>query len=102
MATAAGWDWVHFRSERTRPRQSPVITGTLRKGWPDLLLVKAGYTPMAVELKRDGGEPTEDQLRVLRILAGGGFAAYVWLPEDRETVRSMLNFGGLHSGAAGV
>lgn len=90
IAEAAGWEWVHFRSERTRPRQAPIIVGTMRKGWPDLLLGRLDERPIVAELKAEGKEPDEDQWRVLHLLAGFGFAVYVWQPSDEDVVRSIL------------
>lgn len=90
IAEENGWEWVHFRSERTRRGHSPVIVGTLRKGWPDLILVRLGRAPLAIELKADGKFATPEQIAVLKTLGNAGFRTFIWQPSDQITVEMML------------
>lgn len=62
--TEHGWDWVHFRLERTRSGQPPVATGPLARGWPDLLAIRNGDMVFA-ELKTDTGALTVAQREMI-------------------------------------
>ncbi len=89
IAVELGWEWVHFRSERTRYGAPPVIVGTLKKGWPDLGLFRPGRTIYA-ELKRDGQHPTEEQVQTLALLSKAGAETYIWWPSDEPVIRRLL------------
>ena len=65
--------------------------GPLGPGWPDLILVKPGRKPLAVELKRQGSHPKPKQIAVLAALAAGGFDSYVWMPGDYDVAVRILS-----------
>jgi hypothetical protein len=71
FARDLGWLVYHTRDSR---RSAP--------GFPDLVMVheRSGALLFA-ELKRDGKQPTPEQVRWLRALALRG-AAFVWRPAD--------------------
>ncbi len=63
-------------------------TPASQKGWPDLVLIRGSRIIMA-ELKRDGGKPTMDQLRVLGVLSMVA-EAYCWTPKDWDVLSEKL------------
>lgn len=50
-------------------------------GWPDIFAVR-GERLLAVELKREGKNPTERQAAWLGDLAAAGVECHVWRPSD--------------------
>jgi len=84
-----GWSWVHFRSARTDKGWRTPVSGPLGQGWPDLILIR-GARAIAAELKSQGGRVSEDQLRVLGILAGAGFETHTWRPADWPEIEAAL------------
>lgn len=97
------WEWVHFRAARTLDSWRTPVSGTLGKGWVDLLLIhKHRRRLLMVELKRDGAKLTLEQERVhsvLRRLAwddAGGIAGSpqielkVWRPSDWPDIERTL------------
>ncbi len=91
LATLLGWDTLHVRAGRQRPGSSwsVPISGSLGKGWPDLILARAPRL-VAAELKRRPNVPTADQRRVLAVLASCGVETYVWYPEDLDAIAATL------------
>jgi hypothetical protein len=93
LAIILGWEVLHIRAGRQRPGRggwAVPIQGSLGKGWPDLILAKPPRL-VAVELKRHPNKPTEDQLRVLSVLAACGVETFVWYPEDLELAGAILS-----------
>lgn len=74
LAHAYGWLVVHQRPALTNSGYRTAIQGD--KGFPDLVLAKAGRVLLA-ELKSQTGRLTDDQQRW--VTASG---AYVWRPTD--------------------
>lgn len=88
LASFRGWEWLHLRPGMTRDSWRTPISGSLGKGWPDLVLVRSDRI-LFVELKRDGLDATSEQWSVLRVLAPIG-ECYVWHPADWALVESTL------------
>ena len=88
LAELFGWSWVHFRPARTAHGWRTPVSGPMGTGWPDLLMVR-GKRLIVAELKRDGGKPTPEQVRVLDLL-GVAAEAYVWRPADWSAVEAAL------------
>ena len=87
-ARIAGWRCAHFRPAQTqRGRWVTPMAGD--KGFPDLVLAKAGRLWVA-ELKRDVGKPTAEQTAWLAALGEHG---RLWRPADWERVLVDLGVG---------
>jgi hypothetical protein len=110
LAALLGWEGVHFRAAwSTRGYRTPV-QGSLGKGWPDLVLVRARDRRLIfAELKADTGKTTPEQDRVLEVLRAVtvdryafrdalGFrcleipraTVHVWRPRDFEAITELL------------
>ena len=74
LAALLGWLRYHVRNSRRG-----IIQGDV--GFPDCVLVRPPRL-LAVELKRDGAEPTRSQVSWLEALAGSGAETYVLRPSD--------------------
>jgi len=93
LAEMYGWDWVHFRAGQTRYGWRTPSMGTLAKGWPDLFMVRVRHgekRTMIVELKRQGGKASPEQMRVFGILDAAGFDTRVWTPSDWPHIEEAL------------
>ncbi len=88
LAALRNWETMHPRAGRTLDSWRTPMSGTMARGFPDLLLVR-GSRIIFAELKRDGGKPTADQLRVLDVL-GKAAEAYVWTPKDWDFLSEEL------------
>ncbi len=88
LAGLRNWEWMHPRAGRTLDSWRTPMSGTLAKGFPDLVLVR-GSRILFAELKRDGGKPTADQLRVLDVL-GKAAESYCWMPKDWNFIEREL------------
>lgn len=96
LAPMLGWETFHVRPARTVNGWRTPTEGSLAKGWPDLVLVRARDRRLIfAELKRELEVPTVEQWEVLAILgalvgacrshAGGPLLAvetHVWRPSD--------------------
>jgi hypothetical protein len=103
LAGILGWEWVHFRPAQTQRGWRTPVSGPLGQGWPDLVLVRIGHSGWVrvgydrrlifAELKREGGQLTADQERVLDVLrslvrdlceegASTQVEVHVWRPSD--------------------
>lgn len=90
LAEIRGWAWLHLRPGMTRDSWRTPISGPLGKGWPDLVLVRErDHRLMFVELKRDGGLATSEQIDVLGILSEVGDTA-LWRPADWDEIERVL------------
>lgn len=92
LATRYGWRFMHAHPSRAGVRVMTALRGPLARGWPDLVLARAGRT-IGAELKRHGGHPTPDQLAVLSWLASAGWETYIWWPSDLDLVVQILSRG---------
>lgn len=91
LAELLGWEWVHFRPAQTSKGWRTPVSGSLGKGWPDLLLTRTkDARVIAAELKREGAKPTIEQTRVLGILAYCGIETHVWRPADWDEIVKVL------------
>jgi nucleoside-diphosphate-sugar epimerase len=93
LAEIYGWNWVHFRPGKTPGGWRTPSQGTMARGWPDLFMVRVRNgekRTMVVELKREGGKPTVDQLRVFAILDAAGYDCRVWEPKDWPHIEAAL------------
>lgn len=91
LAHALGWEHLHVRRSIGRARGGRAWqTTTNVKGWPDLLLWKAGRGFVAVECKVGWDRPTAEQRAVLDSLARAGAACMVAYPDDLEALASLL------------
>ena len=68
LAHLRGWSTYHPRPGRTLDSWRTAGTGTMAKGFPDLVLARPP-TLIFAELKRDGGKLTPEQAHVLEVLA---------------------------------
>ena len=80
LLTANGWHFVHIRDAR---RQN-------LEGFPDLLAVKPGRRILVAELKTARGKLKPAQAAWLQRLAGAGATAFVWRPEDLDSIKGEL------------
>lgn len=92
LARLLGWKVAHFRPARVRRGgrdiyETPV--GADGKGWPDLVLVRAG-TIIFAELKVGKNTASEEQVAWLDALRETGAAAGVWRPSDWDTILEAL------------
>lgn len=101
LAELSGWETMHCRTSMQQGRYLTATTGTMAKGWPDLLLVhRSRQKLLIIELKSDRGRLTPDQSRVLSLLhdifEGPGrrewATVYVWRPKDWPTIEATLTF----------
>jgi len=84
MAHLFGWRVAHFRPARTaRGWRTPVAADG--KGFPDLVLAKAGRVIFA-ELKTDTGRLSDDQQAWRDALPD----AVVWRPRDLDEIEFAL------------
>lgn len=71
LAVIYGWEHVGFRPAQTEQGWRTPATGTMAKGWPDLILTRARDRRSRLifaELKADNGRLSDDQERVLDVL----------------------------------
>lgn len=91
LAAMYGWAWMHIRPAQTNQGWRTPISGSLGKGWPDLVLVNPmRRRTLAIEVKRElGDSPTPDQVYVHTILAEAGWTVRVWRPSDMTSGRIL-------------
>lgn len=88
LAHLKGWETMHVRpAMRQRSWRTPT-TGSMARGWPDLVLCR-GRQLLFVELKAERGPVSEDQQRVLDVLRSAAMVD-VWRPSDWERVVEAL------------
>lgn len=90
-AHKAGWTVFHVQRSLVGT-EGQVVTATSRdgKGFPDLLLVKAGHRPIFAELKRELGKPSDEQWAWLDLLIAAEQVAVVWRPSDLKQIATVL------------
>lgn len=93
LGALLGWHSAHFRPALTSRGWRTPVQGTLGKGFPDLVLVRARDRRLIfAELKSDAGRlsPAQDEvLDVLRALAPLA-EVHVWRPRDWDTIVEVL------------
>ncbi|MDP9143850.1 MAG: hypothetical protein M3N43_03995 [Actinomycetota bacterium] len=87
-AELCGWEWMHPRAGRTVDSWRTPMSGTMAKGWPDLVLIRDRRL-IFMEVKRAGAMATADQLRVLDVLAGAA-ETYTVRPKDWDFIEAAL------------
>lgn len=89
-AELTGWWWMHVDRMEMNGRWRTPITGTLGRGFPDLMLVnKRSGKIIFAELKSQRGVLSEDQrLTMLKI---GMNICYVWRPSDWAGIMEVLS-----------
>ena len=91
LAELSGWQWMPARPGMTARSWRTPLSGTLAKGWPDLLMFRPrDLRVLAAELKRDGLKPTPDQMHVLEVLDASGVETFVWHPADFDRIQAVL------------
>lgn len=97
-----GWTVAHFRTALTASGRHITPVAADGKGFPDLVLVKAGVGVMFRELKKDSGKVAVDQQAWLNVLQGSGADADVWRPRDWPDIEAQLSQrGSTHISAIG-
>lgn len=86
MLTATGWLWYH--APDNRPGANGRIQG-IKAGFPDLVAVR-GNRVLYLELKRETGRTSPDQLRWLTALTDAGQEAHVFRPSDVARVAQLI------------
>ncbi len=74
MAKQLGWRRYHVRNSK-----AGIVQGEI--GFPDIVLVR-GSRAVFVELKRENGKTTPEQIAWLEALILAGLEVYVWRPSD--------------------
>ena len=87
QAEALGWQWMHVATTGIG-RHSP-MRGTMGKGWPDLVLVK-GSRILFIELKRQKGLMTTEQMAVMNLLEQTKAETYCFRPADIPQILHVL------------
>lgn len=103
LAEMLGWEWMWVRPMQTKHGWATGTSGTMARGWPDLVLVRTRDRRLIfAELKADDGKTTPDQDRVLELLGMLHFAAdednpytatvqvHVWRPRDFDSMVKVL------------
>lgn len=91
LAELSGWETLHVRTSMQQGRYMTATTGTMAKGWPDLVLVHWRIPALLfVELKAARGRVTSDQERVHDVLIAAGLEVRVWRPKDWPDIEATL------------
>lgn len=97
LAHQFGWKVAHFRKVPVKHGdrvywETPVAEDG--KGFPDLMMVRAGAKPVWSELKVKGNTPSVEQWEWIHTLRSGGALAYVWYPSDWQQIVEVLGAQG--------
>jgi hypothetical protein len=87
LAEVHGWRTLHVG--KCPKRNYTPTQGTMSKGWPDLVLIRAGVM-ICVECKTDRKYPTPAQKDIHDALEECGIPVYVWKPKDRQAIEEVL------------
>lgn len=98
LAELSGWETLHVRTSMQQGRYMTATTGTMAKGWPDLVLIhRSRQRLLLVELKADKGRLSPDQARVLSVLhqlvegpTREWAEVHVWKPADWPLIEATL------------
>ena len=86
----AGWDYLHVFPLRTQHGWRTPTSGTLAKGWPDLIAFRDGIV-LFIEAKRDGRYPEPEQYEVLVTLANERLGP-VWVVRPKDDVQQLYDW----------
>lgn len=91
-----GWKVAHAGRGQVSesPDGTPLWVTPMAEGWPDLSCFKAGHAPIFMELKREQGEVSEEQLAWLQLLNQCGCRAILVRPSDLRERRVDAIFRG--------
>ena len=90
LATRLGWSWLHIeRMGNEQGRWRTPTSGSLGRGWPDLVLVRRDRLIFA-ELKAQRGQMTQAQRIVMMELVKVA-PYYVWRPSDFNSILEVLS-----------
>jgi len=111
LASLLGWESVHFRPAMTKHGWRTAGSGSMAKGWPDLVLVRERDRRLIfAELKASKQKATPEQHRVLEVLrsiehyptpldealrqkppiAHPSIQVFLWHPEDFDQIGRTL------------
>lgn len=92
LAHLRQWETFHVRAGRTLDSWRTPGSGTMAKGWPDLVLVRPRDGRLLfIELKTDAGKLTEEQRRVIDVLRSvSGIHVDIWRPADWDHIERVL------------
>lgn len=91
LAQLYGWRHLHVR--RSIGKGHKWVTATNCDGWPDLFLWNVRRPErglIAIELKAEDGDPTDEQIEVLAQLAASGVRTMIARPSDLDAVHELL------------
>ncbi len=88
LARIRNWSDMHIRAGRTLDGWRVPVSGSLAKGWPDLVLVRRDRIVFA-EIKTDRGRVTAEQAAVIETLSRAA-EAYIWRPRDWDEIDRVL------------
>ena len=92
LAELSGWETLHVRTSMQQGRYMTATTGTMAKGWPDLVLIHPKRRRLLfVELKGARGRERPDQTRVLDVI---GKLCPVFVDEDGFTCYDPIGVSG--------
>ena len=99
LAELSGWETLHCRTSMQQGRYLTATTGTMAKGWPDLVLVHPKKRRLIfAELKSAKGRLSPDQENVLGTLLmvrsrpGSNVEVHIWRPKDWPEIEATLTF----------
>lgn len=108
LAELSGWETLHVRTSMQQGRYMTATTGTMAKGWPDLVLIhKKRRVLIFAELKAARGRLSVEQERALSVLEAiesvpmysdwthstpirTGIYTVVWRPSDWPSIEATL------------
>lgn len=85
LARRLGWRVAHFPPSRTGSGGWATAVQGDAKGFPDLIIARAGEPLRIVELKANGKYPLPLQRAWLDLLASTGCRVSVWRPRDWDS-----------------
>lgn len=85
--------WLVFHPKKTRLPNGAWVTPFIGDaGFPDLVLVRPPKL-LFVELKKQNGQPSKDQIRWVESLRACGVDAFFWRPDELGYIQSVLETG---------
>lgn len=83
--------WKHMFVRRSIGKGKKWTTATNVKGWLDLTMwSERQQRVMFVELKSEAGEPTPEQIAMMKSWSLAGQEVYLWRPSDLEEAARVL------------
>jgi hypothetical protein len=95
LARKHGWKVCHFHASIVGLNDdgSPIVATAIAgdaKGFPDLVCVKAGQPVLWIELKRELGQPSPEQVAWIALLQAAGQCAMIWRPSQMKQIEEVL------------